>query len=162
MDEKKQAYKLHDDLTLEFDKTLEALMEAYPRVSRVKKDPDLTENVFKIVIYTVAINLLREMAYDSVKLSMTEFHTKYVPNLPILYRGDFTADEFKKIIDETYLKTRDKEIAYKFFVEKKKPSEILDEMDNICDKKTIDNNLETINDALLHRACIFNKENKNK
>lgn len=160
MEEKKQALKLQDDFNLEFDRTLELLMEAYPRVSRVKKDPNLTENVFKMVIYTALSNVLREMANDGVKLTFKEFHRKYVPNLPVLYRYDFTCDEFKQIIEDSYLIERDKNIAYKFFVEKKKSSKIFDEMDDICDAKTIDNNLETINDALLHRACIFNKEKK--
>ena len=158
MDEKKRAYELHDDLTLEFDKTLELLCDTYPRVSRVKKEQDLTENVFKMVIYTVVINTLREMQTDSVKMTMNEFHKKYVSNLPILYRCDFTCDEFKKIIDDSYLTARDKNIAYKFFVEKKNSNDIYNEID--IDKKTVDNNLKTINDALLFRACIFNKENK--
>lgn len=160
MDENKRACELHDDLTLEYDKTLELLCDTYPRVSRVKKDESLTENVFKMVIATVLIDALRKLQSDSVKLTMNEFHKKYVPNLPILYRCDFTCDEFKKIIDDSYLKARDKNIAYKFFVERKTSNDIYAELDDIGDKKTIDSNLKKINDALLYRACIFNKENK--
>ena len=160
MQEKEKAQELRDDLTTEFNKTLEMLVDMYPRVSRVKKQEDLSENVFKTVIYSVLLNTLRELQYDSTKLTMREFHKKYVPNLPILYRCDFTCDEFKKIIDDSYLKARDKNIAYKFFVEKKNNNEVYDEMSNeISDKKTVSNNLDDINEALLYRACIYNKQN---
>lgn len=158
--EKEKAYELHDDFEIEFDKTLEQLMEVYPRHSRVKKEEDLTENVFKMAIYTVLIATLREMQVDSSRLTIREFHRKYVPNLPILYRYDFTSDEFKQIIDSSYLSIRDKNIAYKFFVEKKNNKEVHNEILEIGDSKTIDNNLPSINDILLHRACLFNKENK--
>lgn len=157
-DENSRALELHDDFTLEFDKTLEALIDTYPRHSRVKKNKDLTENVFKMVIYTAMLNTLRELQVDSAKLTMREFHKKYVPNLPILYRCDFTSEEFKKIIDDSYLTGRDKNIAYQFFVEKKNSNDIYIDLE--LDKKTVDNNLPDINDALLYRACIFNKESK--
>ena len=105
-------------------------------------------------------NVLKELQIDSTKLTIKEFHKKYVPNLPILYRYDFSSEEFKRIIEHSYLCDRDKKIAYKFFVEKKKPSEIHNEMSqDIGDKKTIDNNLESINNVLLHVACVYNKEN---
>ena len=160
--ELERARELEDDFNLEFEKALEHLCNMYPRVSRVKKYEDLTENVFRMTIYSVLLNSLREMQQDSAKLSMREFHKKYVPNLPILYRCDFTGDEFSQIIKDSYLKQRDKNIAYKFFVERKNTNEVhaeLEENGEIGDKKTVDNNLYTINDALLYRACIFNKEN---
>jgi hypothetical protein len=160
MDEKIKAKELENDFNLVFEKTLTQLKRTYPRVSRVKKDGDLDDNVFKIVLYTILLKSLREVQIDAIGLSINEFHTKYVPNLPILYRGDFTCGEFAKIIEETYLKTRDKQIAYKYFVEKKTPGEIFIEMPEIGDQKTINNNLENINNALLYRACIFNKEKK--
>lgn len=158
MKEKEKAAEIYDDFILEYEKTIEMLVDTYPRVSRVKKDKDLSENVFKIVIYSVLLNTLKQLQIDSTKLSLNEFHTKYVPNLPILYRGDFTCNEFAEIIEETYLKERDKKIAYKYFVEKKSVSDIYSELKDVSDQKTINNNLETINDALLHRACIYNKE----
>lgn len=158
MDEKKRAIELFDDFTLEFDKTLELLCDTYPRVSRVKKDQNLTEDVFRMVIYTTLINTLMDLQTSSIKLTMNEFHKKYVSNLPILYRCDFTCDEFKRVIDDSYLNARDKNMAYKFFVEKKNSNDIYMDLD--IDKKTVDKNLPAINDALLYRACIFNKENK--
>jgi len=161
MNEKVKVNQIKEDFELEFNKTLKDLIEIYPRVSRVKKYEGLSENVFKIVIYTILLNNLKQIQIDANNLSIKEFHTKYVPNLPILYRGDFTCDESKKIIDETYLKDRDKTIAYKFFVEKKNAIDIFVEMPEIGDKKTINNNLEDINNALLYRACIYNKEIKN-
>lgn len=160
MDEKKKAIEIHADFELEFDKTLDTLMQMYHRHSRVKKDEGLTENVFRIVIDSILLNTLRQVQIDATMLSVNEFHSKYVPNLPILYRGDFTCDEFKQIIDECYLKERDKKIAYKFFVEKKNANDIYAELEEIGDKKTIDNNLKSINDLLLYRACIYNKESK--
>lgn len=159
--ERERAIELHDDFVFEFDKTLEQLKEIYPRHSRVKKDADLTENVFKMAIYTVLLNMLKQMQIDSTLLSISEFHSKYVPNLPILYRYDFTSDEFKKIIDDSYLNARDKKIAYKYFVEKKSADAVYNELDEsgeISDKKTINNNLEKINNTLLIKACRFNKK----
>ena len=50
MDEQIKAIESYDDFELEYNKTLELLMEMYPRHSRVKKDEKLTENVFRIVI----------------------------------------------------------------------------------------------------------------
>ena len=157
MDEKVRAKELQEDFKNEFDRTLELLVDNYPRVSRVKKDKDLTKSVFEMTIYTTILNTLRNMQIDSANLTMREFHKKYVPNLPILYRCDFTCDEFKRIIDDSYLTARDKNIAYKFFVEKKNSNEIYVEVE--VDKKTVDGNLPEINDALLYRACIYNKEN---
>lgn len=61
------------------------------------------------------------------------------------------------MIDDSYLTARDKNIAYKFFVEKKNSNEIYIEVE--VDKKTVDGNLPEINEALLYRACIYNKEN---
>lgn len=158
MDEAARALEIRKEFYVEFDKTLKLLSENYPRVSRVKKDENLTENVFRIVIDTILIDVLKQIQIDANHLSITEFHHKYVPNLPILYRWDFTCDEFKKIIDSSYLKDRDKKIAYKFFVEKKSASDVFNEISDVNDPKTINNNLNMINDALLHRACIYNKE----
>lgn len=160
--ELERAMELEDDFRLEFEKALELLCNTYPRVSRVKKYDDLTENDFKMAIYTVLLNSLREMQHDSTKLTMREFHRKHVPNLPILHRCDFTGEEFSQIIKDSYLKQRDKNIAYKFFVERKNKNEVHAELEcdgEVGDKKTVDNNLEFINDALLYRACIYNKEN---
>jgi hypothetical protein len=159
MNEKIKAVEIKDDFSLEFDKTLRQLKETYPRVSRVKKDDNLSDNVFQITIYTILLNMLKQIQIDSTLLSISEFHSKYVPNLPILYRDDFTCDEFKEIIESSYLKDRDKEIAYKFFVEKKSINDIYAEMVEIEDKKTISKNLEPINEALLYKACRYNKKN---
>lgn len=160
MDERTKAIEIQNEFEVELKKTLDQLIETYPRVSRVKRDEDLTDNVFKITLYTILLNSLKQVQLDSNLLSIKEFHTKYVPNLPILYRGDFTSDEFKEIIDSTYLKQRDKKIAHKFYVERKTIQEIYDEMlSEVGDKKTINNNLEAINNSVLHRACIYNKEN---
>ena len=161
MNEKIKAVEIKDDFSLEFDKTLRQLKETYPRVSRVKKDDNLSDNVFQITIYTILLNMLKQVQIDSTLLSISEFHSKYVPNLPILYRDDFTCDEFKEIIESSYLKERDKKIAYKYFVEKKSTGDIYAELDDIGDKKTINNNLESINDALLHKACRYNKKINN-
>ena len=158
MNEKVKAVEIKDDFNLELEKTLNQLKENYPRVSRVKKNENLSENVFQITIYTILLNMLKQVQIDSTLLSISEFHSKYVPNLPILYRDDFTCDEFKEIIDTSYLKDRDKKIAYMFFVESKNISEIYAEMSEIEDKKTINNNLEPINDALLYKACRYNKK----
>ena len=160
MNEKQRAIDTNTELLTEFDKTLKVLSENYPRVSRVKKDENLTEDVFKIVINTILIDILKQLQIDSNHLTINEFHSKYVPNLPILYRQDFTCEEFKEIIDATYLKERDKKIAYKFFVEKKNVSDIFSELLEVDDKKTINNNLDNINNILLHRACVYNKEKK--
>ena len=149
MDEQMKAIESYDDFELEYNKTLELLMEMYPRHSRVKKDEKLTENVFRIVINSILSNVLKELQIDSTKLTIKEFHKKYVPNLPILYRYDFSSEDFKKIIDHSYLCDRDKKIAYKEMSQ------------DIGDKKTIDNNLESINNVLLHVACVYNKENNN-
>ena len=158
MNEKIKAVEIKDDFHLELEKTLNQLKENYPRVSRVKKNENLSDNVFQITIYTILLNMLKQVQIDSTLLSISEFHSKYVPNLPILYRDDFTCDEFKEIIDTSYLKDRDKKIAYMFFVESKNISEIYAEMSEIEDKKTINNNLEPINDALLYKACRYNKK----
>ena len=85
---------------------------------------------------------------------------KYVPNLPILYRDDFTCDEFKEIIESSYLKEKDKQIAYKYFVERKSTGDIYAELDDL-DRKTISSHLDDINNALLYRACRYNKKNNN-
>ena len=117
-----------------------------------------------MVIYSVLISTLREMQWDSSRLTMRDFHRKYVPNLPILYRYDFTAEEFRQIINECYLSDRDKKIAYKFFVEKKNCNEVHADMEysgELGNVKTVDNNLEQINDAILFRACSFNVNNRN-
>ena len=159
MNEKIKVVEIKDDFSIEFDKTLKQLKESYPRVSRVKKDDNLSDNVFQITIYTILLNMLKQVQIDSTLLSISEFHAKYVPNLPILYRDDFTCEEFKEIIDTSYLKDRDKEIAYKFFVEKKSINDIYAEMVEIEDKKTISKNLEPINEALLYKACRYNKKN---
>lgn len=161
MNEKIKAVEIKEDFNLEFEKTLSQLKENYPRVSRVKKDENLSDNVFHITIYTILLNMLKQIQIDSTLLSISEFHSKYVPNLPILYRDDFTCEEFKEIIDTSYLKDRDKKIAYMFFVERKNVFEIYAEMSEIEDKKTINNNLEPINDALLHKACRYNKKINN-
>ena len=161
MNEKIKAVEIKDDFSLEFDKTLRQLKETYPRVSRVKKDDNLSDNVFQITIYTILLNMLKQVQIDSTLLTISEFHAKYVPNLPILYRDDFSTEEFKEIIESSYLKERDKKIAYKYFVEKKSTGDIYAELDDIGDKKTINNNLESINDALLHKACRYNKKINN-
>lgn len=158
MNEKIKAVEIKNDFELEFDKTLKQLKETFPRVSRVKKNEDLSDNVFQITIYTILLNMLKQVQIDSTLLSISEFHAKYVPNLPILYRDDFSCEEFKEIIDTSYLKDRDKEIAYKFFVEKKSINDIYAEMVEIEDKKTISKNLEPINEALLYKACRYNKK----
>lgn len=159
MNEKVKAVEIKKDFEDEFTKTLKQLKETYPRVSRVKKDATLTEDVFTIATYTILLNMLKQIQIDSSLLSISEFHSKYVPNLPILYRDDFSTDEFKEIIESSYLKERDKKIAYKYFIEKKSTGDIYDELVDIGDKKTISNNLDIINDALLIRACRYNKKN---
>ena len=159
MNEKVKVVEIKESFDEEFAKTLKQLMETYPRVSRVKKDENLTEDAFTITIYTVLLNMLKQMQIDSTLLSVSEFHAKYVPNLPILYRDDFTTEEFKEIINSSYLKERDKKIAYKYFIEKKSTGDIYNESDDIGDKKTINNNLDAINNTLLIRACRFNKKN---
>lgn len=159
MNEKTKVVEIKKGFEEEFERTLKQLVEIYPRYSRVKKDENLSENVFEITIYTVLLNMLKHMQIDSTLLSISEFHAKYVPNLPILYRDDFTTEEFKEIIDSSYLKERDKKIAYKYFIEKKSTGDIYNESDDIGDKKTINNNLDTINNTLLIRACRYNKKN---
>ena len=157
MNEKEKLVETRQELTIELERTLKALCDNYPRVSRVKKNENLTEDVFRIVLDAVLIDVLKQLQLDSNHMSIHEFHSKYVPNLPILYRCDFTCDEFKSIIDSSYLQDRDKQIAYKFFVEKKNSKNVYDEMLEIGDKKTVSNNLDNINDILLHQACIYNK-----
>ena len=161
MNEKVKAVEIKCDFEAEFEKTLKQLMETYPRVSRVKKDEKLTEDVFTITIYTILNNMLKQIQIDSSLLTISEFHSKYVPNLPILYRDDFSTSEFKEIIESSYLKERDKKIAYKYFIERKSTTDVFMELDEIDDKKTVNNNLENINNALLIRACRFNKKNNN-
>lgn len=158
MNEKLKAEGIKKEFEVEFNKTLDLLSENYPRVSRVKKDDDLTKNVFNITIYTILINALKQMQIDGTQMTVKEFHNKYVPNLPILYRWDFTCEEFKEIIDSTYLNARDKKIAQKYFIDKKSITEIYEELTEVDDRKTIANNLDAINDTLLHRASIYNKE----
>lgn len=159
MNEKIRAAELRDEFTTEFDKTLKMLMDNYPRVSRVKKDDDLTKNVFDISINSILIDILKQIQIDCNHMTIHEFHKKYVPNLPILYRWNFTCAEFKEIIDSSYLTERDKKIATKFFIEKKSITDVQNEIDEIEDRKTVNNNLDKINDALLHRACLYNKNN---
>lgn len=159
MNEKVKAVEIKDDFHVEFEKTLNQLKENYPRVSRVKKNENLSDNVFQITIYTILLNMLKQVQIDSTLLSISEFHSKYVPNLPILYRDDFSTEEFKEIIESSYLKDRDKKIAYKYFIEKKSTTDIFMELDEIDDKKTVNNNLDSINQALLYRACRYNKKN---
>lgn len=57
MDEKIKAKELENDFNLVFEKTLMQLKRTYTRVSRVKKDADLDDNVFKIVLYTILYNI---------------------------------------------------------------------------------------------------------
>lgn len=159
MNEKNKVVEIKTDFADELQKTLKQLIEVYPRVSRVKKDDNLSSNVFEITIYTVLLNMLKQMQIDSTLLTISEFHAKYVPNLPILYRDDFSTEEFKEIIESSYLKDRDKKIAYKYFIEKKSTGDIYNESDDIGDKKTINNNLDAINNTLLIRACRYNKKN---
>lgn len=159
MNEKIKAVEIKKDFEEEFEKTLKLLMETYPRVSRVKKDENLTEDAFTITIYTILNNMLKQIQIDTSLLSISEFHSKYVPNLPILYRDDFSTNEFKEIIESSYLKERDKKIAYKYFIERKSTTDVFMELDEIDDKKTVNNNLEIINNALLIRACRYNKKN---
>ena len=158
--EEQRAIELQKICESEINETINELADIYPRISRVKKDENLSTNVFKMVVYTVLLKSLRELQCDSTKLTMRDFHRKYASNLPVLYRCDFTSDEFKQIIESSYLQERDKQIAYKFFVEKKNQSNVYDEMIDINDPKTVNNNLNTINDAFLYRACIYNKDNK--
>lgn len=157
MNEKLKAAELRDEFTAEFDKTLKMLMDNYPRVSRVKKDENLTKNVFDITINTILINALKQIQIECNRSTIHEFHSKYVPNLPILYRWDFSTKEFTEIIESSYLTERDKKIAMKFFIDKKSITDVQNEIREIEDRKTVNNNLDKINDALLHRACIYNK-----
>ena len=160
-----RANELEDDFRLEFEKAVDLLSNMYPRVSRVKKYDDLTENVFKMVLYTILLNTLRDVQQDSTKMTMREFHRKYVPNLQILYRCDFVGEEFEKIIDESYLTAVDKKLAYKFFIEKKNTNEVhtdLEEDGDIGNVKTVNSHLIDVNNALLYRACIYNKHNFDK
>lgn len=158
MDEKKRLEELKVQVTEEFQKTLEQLVLTYPRVSRVKKSDTLSEDVFNIVIDTILLNKLKEIQVDATKLTFKEFHRKYIPNLPILYRYDFSAEDFKYIIENSYLEDKYKKIAYKYFIDKKSHDNIYAEIDEICNKKTVDNNINPINDILLDRACDFNNE----
>ena len=160
MNEKEKSECIKKEFEEEYKNTLRVLSNNYPRESRIKKNANLTEDVFTIVINTILIDILKQLQIDSNHLSINEFHIRYVPNLPILYRNDFTTQEFKHIVEATYLKERDKKIAYKYFVEKKNVTDIYTELTEIDDKKTINNNLDAINEALLHRACIYNKEKK--
>lgn len=164
VDESLRALELQEEFGLELSKTLRQLINIYPRHSRVKKSETLTEDVFKMVVYSVLISTLREMQWDSSRLTIRDFHRKYVPNLPILYRYDFSSEEFCQIIQDSYLSDRDKKIAYKFFVEKKNCNEVhadLEYSGDVGDKKTVDNNLDQINDAILFRACSYNVNNRN-
>lgn len=158
MDEKKRLEELKVQVTEEFQKTLEQLVSTYPRVSRVKKSDTLSEDVFNIVIDTILLSKLKEIQVDATKLTFKEFHRKHIPNLPILYRYDFSAEDFKYIIENSYLEDKYKKIAYKYFIDKKSHDNIYAEIDEICNKKTIDNNINPINDILLDRACDFNNE----
>lgn len=94
MDEKSRATELKLDFEVELNKTINQLTDMYPRVSRVKTNPKLSNDVFETAIYTALLNTLRELQLDSNKLTMREFHYKYTSNLPILYRCDFTCDEY--------------------------------------------------------------------
>lgn len=163
MDEIKKSLEMKAQFKQEFDKTLEQLVDTYPRHSRVKKSKTLTEDVFKIVIDLILLNTLKEIQIDANKLTFKEFHRKYVPNLPILYRYDFSSEDFTRIIEHSYLSERDKQIAFKYFIEKKSRNEVHSELndkgiEDVGDKKTVNNNINPINDILLDRACDFNKE----
>lgn len=157
MNDTDKSTEIKKEFNKEFAKTLKQLKNIYPRVSRVKKNKNLSEEDFTITIYSILLNILRQVQIDSTLLTFNEFHAKYVPNLPILYRDDFSCQEFKEIIDSTYMKERDKQIAHKYFVDKKNTQEVFDELLEIGNKKTVDNNLDAINDALLLKACKYNK-----
>ena len=158
MDEKKKAEELKVKFHQEFDKTLEQLVDTYPRHSRVKTSKTLTEDVFRIVINMILLNTLREVQIDTSKLTIKEFHRKYTPNLPILYRYDFSSEDFTKIIEHSYLEDRDKKIALEYFIKKKSHDGVYNEVTEVGNKKTIGNNIKPINDILLDRACDFNNE----
>lgn len=158
MNEVMKAIETYEDFELEYNKTLEELSKAYPRYSRVKKNENLTEDVFRIVINSVLLNVLKEMQIDGIKLTIKEFHRKYVPNLPILYRYDFSTEDYRTIIEHSYLSDRDKQIALKFFIEKKSQSGVHNDMANDCSKNTVDSSIEPINDIILDMACKFNAE----
>lgn len=162
--EYKRAIELEDDFRLEFEKALELLCNMYPRVSRIKKYSNLTDSDFRMVIYSVLLDTLREIQQDSTKMEFRDFHRKYTPNLKILYRCDFTGSEFSQIIDDSYLTPCDKEIARLFFIEKKNPNEVhakIETKGEIGDIKTVNSHLaKEINNALLYRACIYNKDHK--
>lgn len=158
MDEKKKVEELKAQFAEEYEKTLEQLVITYPRVSRVKNSENLSEEVFTIVMDMILLNKLKEIQVDAIKLTFKEFHRKYVPNLPILYRYDFSAEDFKYIIENSYLDERDKKIALKFFLDKKSHDNVYKEIDEIGNIKTVYNNINPINDTLLDRACDFNNE----
>ena len=158
MDEKKKVVELKKQVEEEFQNTLNQLIDTYPRHSRVKTSDTLSEEVFNIVIDMILLNKLKEIQIDANKLTFKEFHRKYVPNLPILYRYDFSSEDFTKIIEHSYLEERDKKIALEYFIKKKSHDGVYKEVNEVGNKKTIGNNIKPINDILLDRACDFNNE----
>lgn len=162
MNEKIKLIASKEDFENELNNTLKILSNNYPRISRTNKNQNLTTDLFTIVIYNILTNTLNKLQVDCNNLSINEFHAKYTPNLPILYRDDFTTSEAISIVNAAFLKERDKKIAHKFFVEKKNITDIYIELPEIDDKKTINNNLESINRSLLLTACKYNSTYKNK
>ena len=70
MDEKKRALELQEDFNNEFDRTLELLMDTYPRVSRVKKDKDLTKKMGQELNKTVVENFTWEVTTKKILSDM--------------------------------------------------------------------------------------------
>ncbi len=76
----------------------------------------------------------------------------------VLKENDFSSEDFKKIIEHSYLCDRDKKTALLYFIDKKNQNEVWAEMRDIENKKTVNNNISPINDILLDRACEYNNE----
>ena len=85
--------------------------------------------------------------------------------------GEYKSFDLKRMVDEAsklkdYMSSTpvviNECIVRGFYTLKKTIQEIYDEMlTEVGDKKTINNNLEAINNSVLHRACIYNKEKGN-
>lgn len=141
----------------EFQRTIKQIEQSYPRYSRGKMDTDLSNDVARYALGTILVNILRQIQTDCSQMIAVDFHYYYFPNLQILDCSDFTNKEKIEIINDTYLKDRDRSIAIKIFVENKSIDEIFNEMSEIGNKKTISNNIDKISNLLKHTAVLYNQ-----
>lgn len=161
MNFKRESEKVKKEFSEEFNKTCEYIAEKYPRFENSNKvDQEKSLAYAGLCVGTCLINLLLKIQVDSNTMTVLDFYSKYGNALPLLEFRDFTNTQIKELINESPLSARDKSIAYKMYVEQKTYDEIVDEVNNIADSRTIGNNKQRISDILKHTATLIYNNKK--